>query len=224
MNGAKGDYIPQNIDAFHRWFKHLDEYLTAKMEGTFPTWHHIPPDEQEEFRIVYNDWREVYEDLLTSDSTNAPKKRTFARKRAVEFIRPFVKRHLKYKAVTDAERAEMGIPIRDITRTPLEQPKEKIAFDMVSEGPRMLTLPFRILGAESRARPRSADGVVFMWALLDKEPENLSELVNRSTATRSPLKLSFTEEERGKKLYAAAAWKNVLGEGPWSNIQFTYVP
>ncbi|MCL2231448.1 MAG: hypothetical protein FWB99_00045 [Treponema sp.] len=224
MSAAKGDYIPQNIDAFHKWFKHLDEYITAKTEGSSPAWHHIPPDELEEFHAVFYKWQEVYEELLTSDSTKAPQKRTFAKKEAVEFLRPFVKRHLQYKAVTDAERVEMGIPVHDSTRTPLEQPEEQIAFVMVSEGPRILSFLFRILGAEGRARPHSADGAVFAWALLDKEPESLSELVNRSPVTRSPLKLTFTDEDRGKKLYAAAAWKNVLGEGPWSNIQFTYVP
>ena len=224
MSAAKGDYIPQNIDAFHKWFKHMDEYITTKTEGTFPAWHHIPRDEVEELRAVYNEWDKVYSGLLTSDSTNAPKKRTFAKKKAAEFIRPFVKRHLQYKAVTDSERTEIGITVHDTARTPLEQPQEKIAFDMVSEGPRMVTLPFRILGSENRARPHSADGAVFAWALLDKEPESLAELVNRSTVTRTPLKLTFTDEERGKKLYAAAAWKNVLGEGPWSNIQFTFVP
>ena len=223
MNGKK-DYIPQNIDAFHRWYKHLDEYITAKTEGTSPAWHHIPPDELEEFNAAFYEWLEVYDALLTSDSTKAPKKRAFAKKQAVEFLRPFVKRHLQYKAVTDAERAEMEIPVRDISRTPLEQPQEKIAFDMVSDGPRMVTCPFRVLGADGRARPHNADGAVFAWALLDKEPESLSELVNRSSATRTPLKLTFTDEDRGKKLYAAAAWKNVLGEGSWSNIQFTYVP
>jgi len=61
--------------------------------------------------------------------------------------------------------------------------------------------------------------------LLDHEPESLSELTNRKLAPRSPLTLTFPEEDRGKKLYVAAAWQNG-GEnlGPWSNIQFTYVP
>ncbi|MCL2233505.1 MAG: hypothetical protein FWB99_10575 [Treponema sp.] len=95
---------------------------------------------------------------------------------------------------------------------------------MVPDGPRILSFPFRVLGSEGKVRPHSADGAVFACALLDKEPESLSELVNRSPITRSPLKLTFTDEERGKKLYAAASWKNTLGEGPWSNIQFTFVP
>jgi hypothetical protein len=222
---VKKDYVPQNIDAFNKWFKHLHEYVTAKTEGANPVWHHIPADELEEFRTAFHMWQEVYDGLLGSDSVNAPSKRNFAKKRAELVIRPFVKRHLQYKGVPEEERKEMGLHIPDTIRSAKGKPQEKVDFSMQPKAARMIELSYRVLGAKGRGKPNGYDGAVFVWALLEKEPESLSELTNRTQVSRTPLTLIFSEEERGKKVYAAAAWQNgaeVLG--PWSNIQFTYVP
>jgi len=219
------DYIPRNIDAFHKWFKHLHEYVMKKTTGKGAEWHHILPDELKEFHTAFREWEKVYVGLLDSDSVNAPSKRTLAKKRATGVIRPFVKRHLHFKAVTDEEKIEMAIPVHDTTRTQKGPPQEKVDFSLMSKGPRMVGFPFKVLGAENRGKPYRYDGALFAWALLDHEPTCLSELTNRTLAPRSSLSLTFSEEDRGKKLYAAATWQNSGGTlGPWSNIQFTYVP
>jgi len=224
MAGNK-DYIPRNIDAFHKWFKNLYEYVTKKTTGRGAAWHHIPSEELEEFHAAFHEWQELYDGLAASDSVHAPSKRSAAKKRAEKVIRPFVKRHLHFKAIPDEEKIEMAVPIHDTTRTHKGPPKEKVDFSLVAKGPRMVGFPFKVLGAENRGKPYRYDGALFAWALLDHEPTSLSELVNRTLSPRSPLTLTFSEEDRGRKLYAAAAWQNG-GEnlGPWSNIQFTYVP
>ena len=100
------DYIPKNVDKFHRWFKNLHEYVTKKTTGDGAAWHHIPSDELEEFHAAFRAWEQTYNAVLGSDSVNAPSKRTIAKKRATGDLRPFVKRHLHFKAVNDEEKVE----------------------------------------------------------------------------------------------------------------------
>jgi hypothetical protein len=50
--------------------------------------------------------------------------------------------------------------------------------------------------------------------------------LGRSTlATRTPFTLTFTEAEKGKRVFIALAWQNEKGErGPFYQIEETFIP
>jgi hypothetical protein len=55
-------------------------------------------------------------------------------------------------------------------------------------------------------KPLNADAFVLYWAILDHEPMSIVELINRASRTSSPLTLTFSETDRGKRLYYVACW------------------
>jgi hypothetical protein len=82
-------------------------------------------------------------------------------------------------------------------------------------------------GKRRRAgKPRNVDAFVLYWAILDHEPTHLAELINRSSCTSSPLVLTFSEEDRGKRLYFVACWQINRDrlEGPTTDIRMVIVP
>jgi hypothetical protein len=75
-------------------------------------------------------------------------------------------------------------------------------------------------------KPDNADAFVLYWAILDHEPTHISELINRSSCTWSPLTLTFSEEDRGKRLYYVACWQINRDrlEGPKTAIDMVIIP
>jgi hypothetical protein len=62
-------------------------------------------------------------------------------------------------------------------------------------------------------------------AVLSSPPENISFLVRPETSSKSPLVLTFREEDRGKTVYMAGCWKTgTQKEGPWSAIISAIIP
>jgi hypothetical protein len=67
---------------------------------------------------------------------------------------------------------------------------------------------------------------VIRWGIFDREPTDISELVNIETITKSPFTLKFKESDRGKRLYFVVCWQIERGriEGPMTDIMFVIIP
>jgi hypothetical protein len=53
----------------------------------------------------------------------------------------------------------------------------------------------------------------------------VKDLTRSEFATRSPLELTFEEDERGKKMYFAARWETgAMKKGKWSDIFSAIIP
>jgi hypothetical protein len=62
-------------------------------------------------------------------------------------------------------------------------------------------------------------------AVLSSPPKSIDELVRKESSSKSPLTLTFREEDRGKTVYMAARWKTARQkEGPWSAIISAIIP
>ena len=218
------DYIPSNMAEFNIWFRNLNDYVEKKTSQT-NKWNHIPEEELEKLRDAYSNWERDYNESVTSGLVSAPRMRNKAREDAEKIIRPFVKWYLQCPHVTDEERVEISIPIYAKKRTLHLTVTEKIKVVLVIKGPRVVEIHFSILGAEGKAKPYRYAGAAIRWALLDHKPKSRSELTNFEIATRTPFKLRFNEEDRGKDLYVSLAWQNARGiRGEWSSILSEKVP
>jgi hypothetical protein len=127
--------------------------------------------------------------------------------------------------VTDDDRRSVGIVIRDTSRTPVKPPKTYPEFMIDTSIIRCLIILFWDLGSKSKAKPRGIHGAEICWAILDRPPLSVDELVHSNFCTRSPFKLTFDESDRGKTVYFCLRWENTKGEkGPWSEIMMAIIP
>ena len=222
---SKKSYIPQ-IDAdFDTFFKNIIQYVAVKTAGSTPEWKHIPSEDQDELNAVYALWFTAYSRTLKPHPLQVTREKNRAKKTAEKALREFVNRFLRYRPVTDEDRDNMHIPNKDTIRTPQKIPTELVEFFFKIMGIRQVHVHFKVLGAANRAKPTGYDGAVVVWDVLDKPPERPEDLTEHVLASSTPYTISFDEKERGKIVYVALAWQNGKGQkGPWSEIQWTYVP
>jgi hypothetical protein len=61
--------------------------------------------------------------------------------------------------------------------------------------------------------------------VLASPPAEVEDLPRTVTASKSPVRLIFREEDRGKTVYIAARWKTGRQQaGPWSGIISVIIP
>jgi hypothetical protein len=127
---------------------------------------------------------------------------------------------LKYSpSVTDADLIAMNFPSRIIKHTALNIFDLSIVANATSDSSGVVRIHFRDAGEPGKAKPKGVHCAEIVHALLPEPPGDWTELTVSSIALRSPLKLVFSDENRGKILYYAVRWENNRGEkGRWSEI------
>jgi hypothetical protein len=91
--------------------------------------------------------------------------------------------------------------------------------------PATVIIYFRDQFEKGIAKPKNVRGAEIIFAILDTPPTDWTNLINSMFFTRTPAKLAFSGDDRGKVLYFALRWENNIGEkGPWSVIYRAYIP
>ncbi|MDR0289991.1 MAG: hypothetical protein LBI06_03565 [Treponema sp.] len=227
--GRKTDYIPANAGKFNEFFIKMCKYTTQRASGAGAVWKHITKEDLDVLNNGYFAWGTAYGGFL--EDPHRPSKiqsRRDAQKTAASFLREFVNRFLRHAPVTDEDRVEMGIPVRDTIKTRIGPPSEIAEFKVKLRDVRQLLLRFKVSGAATKAKPYGYQGVAIRYLALEKTekaPESIDELVEKDNASRSPHLMTFADECRGKKVYMALQWLNGKFEGgPWSEIESAIVP
>jgi hypothetical protein len=188
-------------------------------------WNHIPKKDLDAFISSYGVWYTIYAASLKNRSPVETVARNEAKKKAVDEVRNFVNQYLKFPPVTNEERTAMGIPVRDVIRTPLGEPTEMVDFSFRLKTFRQQEIHFKVVGADSKAKPYGSNGAAISWVAADKAVTSVEELTRHDLATRTPYVMHFTDEERGKVVSVAMQWVNRKSQkGPWSQIQTAIVP
>jgi hypothetical protein len=205
------DYVPSKDSIFDQWFKNLVQYVirmcTAVPPATTPEWTHIPQAELTKLADAYSAWYTVYVIVLKPHSPAETLAKNEARDEAEGVIRPFVNKYLRYDPVTDAQRRDMGIPVRGGS-SPVPPPATVPELIPDTGARRRVAVHYRDEGSDHRGKPAHVSGIEVRWAIMDRPPANIEkELIHSSFDTRSPLNLDFEEEDRGKHLYMAGRWE-----------------
>ena len=126
--------------------------------------------------------------------------------------------------LTDADRDNLGLPIRKSGRTPTPVATTIPWVQVVMTVIRYLRFDFG--GSEtSRAKPAGQHGMELAGRIGGDRPANVHELTLSYFDTHTPLSIAFEEEDRGKPFWFAVRWENTRGEkGPWSEIQSAIIP
>jgi hypothetical protein len=219
------DFIPSKDSEFNDFFRNVVNVVDEKTGGNRPEWDFIPPGALEEFHEAWNAWDAAYTRIKGPHTSADTAEKSRVRKSSEKTLRTFIKRFLRYPPVTAQDRANMGIPEHDTTRTAIGVPQTRPEFSIVVKDFRRLAVPFRDQGSASKARPYGLSGAVIRWAVLDKPPPGPKALTSFALATRTPYILNFAEEERGKTVYIAMQWQNEKGDvGGFSEIQSAIIP
>jgi hypothetical protein len=216
-------YIPHSDGKFLIWVKNLFAYLTvhAAAWGLKPaSWAHINP-----LMIT------AYEDALKkAEDPNRGKADTVLKNETRDVLqtetRNYVNGNLKYNPlVSDEDRIHMGLPVYDTTPTPVADPDTTPVATVKLPSPGVVELHLVDSKTGKKAKPAGVHGCEFKWVISDTTPLNWKELINSSFSTRTPIRISFEGEDRGRTLHFALRWENTRGvKGPWTEIMNTIIP
>jgi hypothetical protein len=216
------DYIPGSDEKFLEWSKNLYAYALDHFAG----W--SVPSPQTAFQARLSAYETAFEaaqnpnrgrvDVLNKNETRDALKKE---------IRLYVKAYLiNNPAVTDEDRAAMGLPIHKTGKSPV-QPPETIPELTVDTGtPRRHKVHYRDKGAKRRGKPPHVSGIEIRHAVLDHYPESGEELIHSDFDTASPFVKDYTEADRGKKAYYCGRWEipREGGKGPFGEIVEAIIP
>ena len=215
------DYIPpkdSELAAFSANF-------SGKLASYAPAFE-IPSQEVADLQTAHSKFVALLAKAESPDKTSViVTNKNDARKALVEKIRTMVNFRLQNPIVTNGQRIELGLHVRDTTRTRIPIPASRPELDIDVLDFRRLKVIFHDQGHDHKAKPYGVNGAVIAYAVLDAPPADQDALTRTALATRTPHVLEFTEEERGKTVYVAICWQNEKGQrGPWSEIESAIVP
>lgn len=168
-------------------------------------------------------WVAYRNPLTRTRSITATKQGT--RKTYEKLLRVLVRNLTHNTRITNEERLNMGLIIPSATGTPIPPPATYPGFSIDTSLIRWLSVHFRDRESTSRGKPKGVHGAEIRWDIRDTPPQNVTDLVNSSFATKTPLSLEFKENQRGKNVWFCLRWENTKGEkGPWSEMTGAIIP
>ncbi|MDR1563157.1 MAG: hypothetical protein LBS54_08795 [Dysgonamonadaceae bacterium] len=222
MAKKKKYYLPKAFAELTSWLRNFIETLAEH-----PTRFGVPKD-------VFDDLEEkaseFYDANIVADSHNAGKvDKALRRDKAntvSKAVRNVVNRYLRYNDdITDDQKVNLGIPVRDIIKTNIDPPKTYPGMTLRINDYMNISISLREPGSKSKAKPYGTIGALIKYDVLDAKPLDHTQLSRSVLATRTPRIIRFPASERGCTAYISAAWQNEKGEtGPWTLIQSILIP
>jgi hypothetical protein len=223
------DWLQRNHESLYNQAKatvgHLTDQVLNRVGITGPilAWYNgefIPKNNA--FNLAFEDW------LNPADRTPA---KTATLKTAENEFKPVYRKlytgYLKNNPlVTDTDLVEMGLPKRfSGVKTPPTPPTSVIEATVDTSVPATLIVHYRDKNDRGTAKPKNVRGTELKWIILDIPPTDWAQLLNSEFDTRTPIKLVFSGNQRGKTVYFALRWENNVGDkGPWSEIYSAIIP
>jgi hypothetical protein len=190
-----------------------------------PAWTHIPQTARTTMADAYAAWYTAYVKTKVPHTPIDTEAKNDAKKAAKAVICPFVNQYLRFPPVIDEDRTAMGIPNKDTHPTPVPKPTDIPELKVQMPKPRVLRFRFRHFNMKRWGKPAEVHGMELMWLISDTLPAKLAELVHSEFAIKSPLELSFEEDQRGRRLYYTVRWETgTVKKGDWSEIYSAIIP
>jgi hypothetical protein len=215
-------YIPDQEAKFIEWSGNLiDVSKIHKIE-----WE-LPENKLTELNSLHTEVKLLHEKCQTASYTQLDmqaknEKKELLKKMEEEFVRFHLQNNDK---VSDNGRTELHIPIYDKIHTPHPTPDTVPEVETETPYPRTIRIKFRHGNSLRWGKPKFVHGIECLWVIADSPPEKITDLIHSSFSTRSPLELTFDENERGKWVYFAVRWESgTVKKGPWSDIFSMIIP
>ena len=215
-------YIPAKEADFIAWSENLLTVAAARA-GEWS----LPQAKLAELRTLHNEAAALHQLCQTAGFTKLDMQAKNEKKQLLKQEEEvFVRNNLQNNdAMTDNGREALRIPIYD--RIPSARPAPDTVPDVETEtpNPRVVRIKFRGLNAARWGKPEHIDRFECAWLISEAPPALIEDLVHTAFASRSPLDLTFSEDQRGQRVHFACRWESGVGKtGPWSEIQTVIIP
>ena len=213
-------YIPRPDGDFAAWANHYYEAVKKFYDAQG-----FDPTDLKPLETALENWNKDYPAHVAAQqrAEGARQAKDAARAALEKEVRPVTNFVQGYPKTTNADRAEMGITVRDTSPTPAPAPSSR-PLALVESGQR-LTHQLRLVDESTptrRARPAGVLGAEVWVKLVDADspaPTDPAALTFLTMTTKPSLRAEFNAGEGGKTAVYMARWVNTRGEkGPWSEI------
>lgn len=213
-------YMPRPDGNFSAWANHYYEAVKKFYEEQG-----FDPDLLTPLQKALATWNAQYPAHIAAQqrAEGARQAKDAARAALEKEVRPVTNFVQGYPKTTNADRAEMGITVRDTSPTPAPAPSSR-PLALVESGQR-LTHQLRLVDESTptrRARPAGVLGAEVWVKLVDADrpaPTDPAALTFLTMTTKPSFRAEFKAGEGGKTAVYMARWVNTRGEkGPWSEV------
>jgi hypothetical protein len=220
MARGTSNYIPRPDGDFTAWAQHYYDAVEK--------WYSVQGFDKEllaALKKALDTWQSLYPAHVTAQqrAEGARQAKDQARAELEREIRPVTNFVQGYPKTTDADRAEIGITVRDTSKTPSPTPTTRPLVSV--EGGSRLTHELRLVDEGSptrRGKPEGVAGAEVWVKLIDAgqpAPTDPSVLSFLTMTTRPTLRTDFRAADGGKTAVYMLRWVNTRGEkGPWSDV------
>jgi len=211
-------YIPTADGSFDSWQANFQAYLDAHYGALG-----LASDVATRVKIARVDWEKAFgEHTAARQAAAAARQTKDGRKRDYDrLIREVVRRVQTHPTVTDAQRAALGITVRDAQPTPTGPPTTRPIVKVDFSKRLRHTLRYADESTPTRrARPSGVIGAE-IWIKVaapgDPPPTGPAELTFLQLSTRTPATIELPGEAGGKTAHYMVRWLSTRSEpGPWS--------
>jgi hypothetical protein len=205
------DYIPKPDDARLNWARNLLTYATAHADTMAIATGTLTP-----LDTLLTAYQEAFEKMADPNhGVLDTQRKNEARDALTTALRSFVMGYITYNPnVTDDDRREMGTPIHDKTHTAAPVPTTRPVIDTAAVDNRQVAVDLRELDGDKRGKPDGVHGAEILYEIRDAPPALAADLRHSSFATKTRMVYTFTEAERGEKVYFAARYLRHDGRIP----------
>ena len=219
------DYIPAPDDEFDTY---LREQFTPYVQANFAALGLSAAD-----NTAIGDatiaWGYAWPAFTNADAAfaSATADKSIKRDAAETVVRRLAMKVQSNPAVTDMQKAALGITVRKTTKTPIPAPTTVPVLNRVDTSTRCILRLFYADSAtpDSKAKPFGVQGAEIREQIGGTTPTNPNAMAFLAIETRAPYRADFEAADVGKTVYFALRWQNTKGEtGPWSQIFTAVVP
>lgn len=214
------NYIPRPDGDFSAWAQHYYDGVKAFWDG-----HGLDTNELIPLETALLAWNAAYPAHVAAQAAAEGARATKVQRRAEleQQVRPITNYVQGYTGTTDADRAAIGITIRDKSKTPAPAPTSA-PIAQVESGQR-LTHRLKFTDAATPTRRGKPPGTIGaeVWLALtapgQPAPPPGDAYKFLSVSSRGNIETDFPSTEAGKTAHYALRWVSTRGEkGPWSDV------
>ncbi len=212
------DYIPAPDGDFNSWQENFVTYANANLVNLG-----LLPADMTPVTTAQGSWKTAYPAHVAAAAAAQAARQTKDAARAAYLgaIRPLVRRLQASPAVSDAERAALGISVPDTTPSPVGPPKTRPVVNVDARQRLQHTIHFADEATPTRkAKPAGVMGAeiwVHVLAVGQPTPGDPATFDFVALDTRTPYVLDFDAANGGQNAHYLLRWVNPTGQkGPWS--------
>ena len=206
-------YIPRRESELVGYADHFAAVLEEK-----GTEYGVTPEEAAAFKSAVENWdKDFAADIAAKDAAKAARQaKTLSRTEMVDMLRAFGRRIQADSRVSDAARADIGLPVHKTTKTPVAVPTTAPVARVEIAGPLQHRLVFQ--SDTHRGKPAGVIACRIMMAVSDRAPKAPSDYRFVTQTGRSPYVVTFNESDSDAQVHYILQWVNSREEvGPFSS-------